>query len=137
MVTWSIVPIGLLLVRWRDESPPYGGWLHPGQPPRRARGRVLHLAGDAAEEDRRLGEAARGRDPCLVGRDRSVGAKLERPPFQQALARCEAGETGGIVVAKLDRFARSAVDALGAIRRLNEAGARLVSVEDNVDGSTP
>jgi site-specific DNA recombinase len=65
------------------------------------------------------------------------GAKLERPMFQQALGRCETGETGGIVVAKLDRFARSAVDALGAIRRLNDAGARLVSVEDNFDGSTP
>ena len=57
--------------------------------------------------------------------------------FQQALARCEAGETGGIVVARLDRFARSAVDALSSIRRLTEAGARLVSVEDNFDGSTP
>jgi site-specific DNA recombinase len=65
------------------------------------------------------------------------GAKLERPMFQQALARCEAGETGGIVVAKLDRFARSAVDALSSIRRLTDAGARLVSVEDNFDGSTP
>jgi hypothetical protein len=56
--------------------------------------------------------------------------------FQQALARCEAGETGGIVVARLDRFARSAVDALSSIRRLTDAGARLVSVEDNFDGST-
>src|ERR671936_2625304 len=65
------------------------------------------------------------------------GAKLERPLFQEALARCERGETGGIVVARLDRFARSAVDALGSIRRLNEAGARLVSVEDGFDGSTP
>jgi site-specific DNA recombinase len=65
------------------------------------------------------------------------GAKLERPQFQQALARCEAGETGGIVVARLDRFARSAVDALESIKRLNEAGARLVSVEDNFDGSMP
>jgi site-specific DNA recombinase len=64
------------------------------------------------------------------------GAKLERPMFQQALARCEAGETGGIVVARLDRFARSAVDALSSIRRLTDAGARLVSVEDNFDGST-
>jgi DNA invertase Pin-like site-specific DNA recombinase len=64
------------------------------------------------------------------------GAKLERPLFQEALARCERGETGGIVVARLDRFARSAVDALGSIKRLNEAGARLVSVEDNFDGST-
>jgi site-specific DNA recombinase len=65
------------------------------------------------------------------------GAKLQRPMFQEALARCEAGETGGIVVARLDRFARSAVDALSSIRRLNDAGARLVSVEDNFDGSTP
>jgi DNA invertase Pin-like site-specific DNA recombinase len=65
------------------------------------------------------------------------GAKLERPMFQEALARCERGKTGGIVVAKLDRFARSAVDALESIRRLNAAGARLVSVEDGFDGSTP
>jgi site-specific DNA recombinase len=65
------------------------------------------------------------------------GAKLERPLFQEALARCERGETGGIVVARLDRFARSAVDALTSIRRLTDAGARLVSVEDNFDGSTP
>jgi DNA invertase Pin-like site-specific DNA recombinase len=64
------------------------------------------------------------------------GAKLDRPMFQEALARCERGETGGIVVAKLDRFARSAVDALESIRRLNAAGARLVSVEDGFDGST-
>jgi DNA invertase Pin-like site-specific DNA recombinase len=65
------------------------------------------------------------------------GAKLERPMFQEALARCERGETGGIVVARLDRFARSAIDALESIRRLNAAGARLVSVEDGFDGSTP
>src|SRR4051794_6186113 len=65
------------------------------------------------------------------------GAKLERPMFQEALARCERGETAGIVVARLDRFARSAVDALESIRRMTAAGARLVSVEDNFDGSTP
>jgi DNA invertase Pin-like site-specific DNA recombinase len=46
------------------------------------------------------------------------GAKLQRPMFQQALERCEAGETGGIIVARLDRFARSAVDALESIKRL-------------------
>ena len=61
------------------------------------------------------------------------GGKRDRPMVQQALARCEAGETGGIIVARLDRFARSAVDALESIKRLNEAGARLVSVEDNFE----
>lgn len=65
------------------------------------------------------------------------GAKLERPLFQQVLARCENQETGGVIVARLDRFARSAVDALESIKRLNAAGARLVSVEDKFDGSTP
>jgi site-specific DNA recombinase len=65
------------------------------------------------------------------------GASRDRPMFQEALARCERGETGGIVVARLDRFARSAVDALESIKRMNEVGARLVSVEDNFDGSTP
>jgi site-specific DNA recombinase len=64
------------------------------------------------------------------------GAKRQRPMFQQALERCEQGATGGIAVARLDRFARSAVDALESIKRLNDAGARLVSVEDNFDGST-
>jgi site-specific DNA recombinase len=63
------------------------------------------------------------------------GKKLDRPMFQQALARCEAGETGGIVVARLDRFARSAVDALDSIRRLTDAGARVVSVDDSLDSS--
>jgi len=49
----------------------------------------------------------------------------------------EAGETDGIVVAKLDRFARSVADAAVAIRRLRDAGGQLVSVEDNFDSSTP
>ncbi len=64
------------------------------------------------------------------------GARRDRPLFQTALERCERGETQGIVVAKLDRFARSAVDALESIKRLNDAQARLVSVEDGFDGST-
>lgn len=65
------------------------------------------------------------------------GSKASRPGFQAALARVEAGETDGVVVAKLDRFARSVADAAVAIRRLRDAGGQLVSVEDNFDSSTP
>jgi site-specific DNA recombinase len=108
--------------------------------------RVSRVAGRAGEsfiapevQRRKIEEWARLHEVELVEwweeLDQS-GAKRERPLFQQALARCEAGETGGIVVARLDRFARSAVDALESIKRLNVAGARLVSVEDNFDGST-
>ena len=65
------------------------------------------------------------------------GSKAARPGFQAALARVEVGETDGIVVAKLDRFARSVADAAVAIRRLRDGGGQLVSVEDQFDSSTP
>ncbi|MGH3029636.1 MAG: recombinase family protein [Gaiellaceae bacterium] len=65
------------------------------------------------------------------------GSKASRPGFQKALARVERGETGGIIVAKLDRFARSVADAADAIRRIRSAGGELVSVEDGFDSSTP
>jgi hypothetical protein len=45
------------------------------------------------------------------------------PAFNEMLARVEGGETGGVVVAKLDRFARSLVDTLEALKRLDAAGA--------------
>jgi site-specific DNA recombinase len=65
------------------------------------------------------------------------GSKNSRPGFQTAIERVETGKTGGIAVAKLDRFARSVADAAGAIRRIRDAGGELVSVEDNFDSSTP
>jgi hypothetical protein len=39
------------------------------------------------------------------------GGTMARPAFQQAYERALRKETGGLVVAKLDRFARSAADA--------------------------
>ena len=65
------------------------------------------------------------------------GAKRERPMFQEAWRAVSRARRAGSWLRGLDRFARSAVDALESIKRLNEAGARLVSVEDNFDGSTP
>jgi site-specific DNA recombinase len=65
------------------------------------------------------------------------GSKLERPGLQAALEMVEAGAADGVIVAKLDRFARSLVDAVSAIERLTVAGGELVSVEDGFDSSTP
>src|SRR6266568_2999759 len=54
------------------------------------------------------------------------GARLERPMFQEALTRCERGETGGIVVARLDRAVerggRAAGLGGGQRRRLDADG---------------
>lgn len=65
------------------------------------------------------------------------GGKLDRPGFEEALQRVERGESGGIVVAKLDRFARSLVGALQAIERIQEAGGVILSAEGDFDTSTP
>lgn len=65
------------------------------------------------------------------------GAKSDRPGLTAAVSRVESGETGGIVVAKLDRFARSLVSALDAIQRVHTAGGIVVSVAEGVDPSTP
>jgi site-specific DNA recombinase len=65
------------------------------------------------------------------------GGKVDRPGFQEALERCEAGDAQGVIVAKLDRFARSSTDAAVAIKRLEAAGCQLVSVADNLDTATP
>lgn len=64
------------------------------------------------------------------------GGTIDRPGFQQALERIETGHSQGIVVAKLDRFARSIHGAYEAIQRIDKAGGRFVSVADNFDLST-
>lgn len=65
------------------------------------------------------------------------GAKADRPGFQSALSRIESGETDGIVVAKLDRFSRSAPQAAIALERIREAGGAFISAGDSFDTSTP
>src|SRR5829696_1702294 len=64
------------------------------------------------------------------------GAKAERPGLVSALQRSEEGATDGIVVAKLDRFARSIRVALEAIKRIDDAGGVFVSVTDSIDLTT-
>jgi DNA invertase Pin-like site-specific DNA recombinase len=65
------------------------------------------------------------------------GSRYERPGFQAALEAVEAGAADGIIVAKLDRFARSTHDAEIALRRLSDASGTLISVDDALDTSTP
>lgn len=65
------------------------------------------------------------------------GKRVHRPALELALTRAETGVTEGIVVAKIDRFARTLVGALELIRRLDAADAQFVSVAEGIDPSTP
>jgi site-specific DNA recombinase len=65
------------------------------------------------------------------------GSRLERPAFQSALESVERGEAEGIIVAKLDRFARSVAGAAKALERLEAAKGVLIAVDLALDTSTP
>lgn len=81
--------------------------------------------------------AAYGHQLAIVHEELDVsGARADRPRLLEAIERVEAGETNGVVVAKLDRFARSLVDGLRLIERIREAGGTFVSVADGLDLTT-
>ncbi|MEK6272966.1 MAG: recombinase family protein [Actinomycetota bacterium] len=64
------------------------------------------------------------------------GGTTNRPMLNEVMRRIEAGETGGVVVAKLDRFGRTLVGSLELIKRIQDKGALFASVADNFDIST-
>ncbi len=65
------------------------------------------------------------------------GGTMQRPVFDRIMERVRSGESDGVIVAKLDRFARTLVGALGTLEEFERHGAVLVSVADNIDLSTP
>lgn len=65
------------------------------------------------------------------------GGTMSRPIFDQIMQRIRAGQTDGLIVAKLDRFARTLVGALSTLEEFERHGAVLISVADNIDLSTP
>src|SRR5262245_41081341 len=68
------------------------------------------------------------------------GRTTDRKDLQAAVERALSGEVEGIVVARVDRFARNLVAGLTAVAQLREAGSTFVAVKDGIDGehaSTP
>ncbi|MFI4992921.1 MAG: recombinase family protein [Solirubrobacterales bacterium] len=65
------------------------------------------------------------------------GGTMVRPAFQQAYDRVLRKETGGLVVAKLDRFARSAAEAGQVVRQILDAGGVFASAAERIDPTTP
>jgi site-specific DNA recombinase len=62
---------------------------------------------------------------------------MDRPVFKKITGRIKAGQSDGVIVAKLDRFARTLVGALGTLEEFERHDAVLVSVAENLDLSTP
>jgi DNA invertase Pin-like site-specific DNA recombinase len=66
------------------------------------------------------------------------GGTMERPVFGAIMEKVRAGNSGGIAVYKLDRFARNLLGAISTLAELGEHGAVLASVtEPELDYTTP
>jgi site-specific DNA recombinase len=96
-----------------------------------------YITEQVQEERCRALAKARGLMVGEVFRDRDQsGGKMERPAFAQALARIDHGASGGIIVARLDRFARTLLGGLQTLEEIREAGGVVLSAEGDFDTST-
>jgi site-specific DNA recombinase len=69
--------------------------------------------------------------------DSVSGKTTDRAGLQAALAQALDGTTDGVIVAKVDRFARNLSEGLTAVRELHEAGKVFIAVNDGIDGRNP
>ena len=93
------------------------------------------------EQRRKIEEWAKLRGVQIIAWHEDLdqsGGKLSRPGLDAMLARIDAKETEGVVVAKLDRLSRLGVaDALKLVERITEAGAGIAAVDLGLDPTTP
>lgn len=91
---------------------------------------------DQEERCRALAKA-RGYRTGEVFTDLDVsGGKMRRPELDNAIARIEEGVSGGIIVAKLDRFARTLVGGLQTLEDINQLGGAVIVADGEFDTST-
>src|SRR4051794_5300568 len=64
------------------------------------------------------------------------GGRDDRPGLLEAIARIEAGQSAGIIVAKLDRFSRNLTQATALAERIMRAGGRIYSYAEPADWTT-
>ncbi|MED3090518.1 recombinase family protein [Bacillus toyonensis] len=67
--------------------------------------------------------------------EKFTGTKANRPKFQEILSMLETGDT--LVVTKLDRFARSTVDAIQTVKTLFEKGVKVHILNMGLVEDTP
>lgn len=73
--------------------------------------------------------------PHRIITEKVSAAAAKRPALERALSMLREGDT--FIVWKLDRLARSLPDLLKRVAYIEERGAKLVSVTENIDTSTP
>jgi len=86
-----------------------------------------------AREELRAAASARRLAIALDVEEAGSGARNDRPGLQRVLDAGRRGQIDAVLVWKLDRFGRSALDVLHNIRELDAEGVRFVAVTQGID----
>ena len=66
-----------------------------------------------------------------------TGGKLQRPGLDALMERIRSGQTGGVVVARLDRLSRASVaEALRLVEEIDSHGGKVAAVDLGIDPTT-
>lgn len=87
----------------------------------------------AARHELRAAALARGLTITMEIEETGSGARNDRPGLQRVMEAARKGTIAVVMVWKLDRFGRSALDLLANIRQLEEEGVRFVAVTQSLD----
>lgn len=88
---------------------------------------------ELARAELRAQAAARGLRVVLELEETGSGANNDRPGLQRLLAAAERRQVDVVLVWKLDRFGRSALDLLGNLEALERVGVRFVCTSQGID----
>ena len=83
------------------------------------------------EQENRLREA--GAQEIVL--DVFTGTKIDRPEFAKLLSRLQSGDK--LIVTKLDRFARTAVEGGAIVKKLHERGVTIQILNMGIADNTP
>jgi putative DNA-invertase from lambdoid prophage Rac len=88
---------------------------------------------ELARGELRAAALARGGEVVLDVEETGSGGKNDRPGLQKVMAAAARGQLDAVIVWKLDRFGRSALDLLNNIESLNKCGVRFIAVTQGLD----
>lgn len=88
---------------------------------------------ELARHELRTAALARGLKVVMEIEETGSGARNDRPGLQRVLAAARKGSIGAVVVWKLDRWGRSALDVLTNIEELERSGVRFIATSQGLD----
>lgn len=86
-----------------------------------------------ARDELRAAVARLGGEVALDIEETGSGARNDRPGLQKLMESARRGKLDAVIVWKLDRFGRSALDVLANIRDLDAAGVCFLAITQGID----